>query len=63
MTIQQLNPGDSFKIGNQRKPRVFKRSVLLEGERIPAEHKGKLLVILNDCRQMVLDPDTEVTTM
>lgn len=59
--VRDLEPGDQFKIGAMRKwRRVWKTKHLGQGANIPVLHKNKIIVILNDCGQLILDPDAEV---
>lgn len=61
MQIKDLQSGQIFKVGRQRKYRQFLESRILEGKNIPEKHQGKLLVFYDNCKQMVVDPDMEVT--
>ncbi|HEY0056307.1 MAG TPA: hypothetical protein VGB63_13200 [Pedobacter sp.] len=53
--------GDQYKIGKQRKFRtVMKLHPLPDGEGIPEEHRGKILIIHDNCGQCVMAPDALV---
>ena len=55
--IRDLKFDDQFKfMPTQRKWRKFMKLVELKGDRIPAEHKGKWLLIDVNCRQTIVDP-------
>lgn len=59
--VEELVSGQEFKLKGQRKFRVFSKYMELgSGDNIPAQHKGKLLVILSNCRQLILDKETEI---
>jgi hypothetical protein len=60
VTIESLQPGQRFKIGKQRKFMTFKKAKRLQGEYVLSEHQGKILVILDNCRQIICEPDQEV---
>lgn len=60
MKIQELKRGERFRVGKQKKFREFLDLHLLNGDNIPLEHKGKLLVIYDNCKQMICDPDVDV---
>lgn len=60
VTIESLQPGQRFKIGKQRKFMTFKKSKRLQGEYVLSEHQGKILVILDNCRQIICEPNQEV---
>lgn len=62
MQIQQLEKDYPFKFQeSQKKWRTLKRlHQLPDHEGIPEEHRGKLLVIFDGCRQAILDPTDEV---
>lgn len=56
-----LGTGMQFKLPGKRKFRtVAKKHQLGTGDNIPAEHKGKLLVITDECKQFILDKEQEV---
>lgn len=59
-SIESLKPGQRFKICNQRKFRTFLKAKSLLGENVLEEHRGKILVVLDNCRQMICDPGQEV---
>jgi hypothetical protein len=53
--VSELKPADEFKIGKQRKWRVVHSTY-------PSSlGDGKILVVLVNCGQLVLQPDLEVT--
>ena len=61
MKAKELQPGQQFKQKGQRKWRTVIKVVdcdIIRGR--PVEHKGKLLIVLDDCRQWVIDPETEL---
>jgi hypothetical protein len=60
MKFQELKRGQLFKFGKQKNFRQFLDCHLLNGDNIPNEHKGKMLVIYDNCKQMIADPETEV---
>jgi hypothetical protein len=63
MNIQDLKDGDKFRIKPQKKWRTFKLCLLLNySEKIPKEHLNKVLVIFDGCKQMIVEPWTEVET-
>lgn len=67
MKVTELKKGDLFKIGKQRKFRIFLSGTILNGDNIPEQHKGKLLIAFKTdmdsyCKQIVVDPDTEFST-
>ncbi len=63
MKITELKHGDKFKLPGQRNFRTFNCSHDLgNDEKIPADHRGKMLVILDNCRQMIVDKDEELIT-
>lgn len=59
MKIKDLKQGQLFKVGKQKAFRQFMNSRLLVGSNIPSEHKAKLLVVYDNCKQMICDPETE----
>jgi len=62
MKISDLQPGQQFKLLHQLKFRTVSRIIELgHGNNIPKEHKGKTLVLLDDCKQLTIDPTTEIT--
>lgn len=63
MKIERLMPGQAFRTGKQTKFRIFRKAVILNGENIPVEHKGKLLVIHDNCKQSIMEPGTEVIVL
>lgn len=62
MKITELKFGDMFRYGKQKNYRQFLQSHLLEGANFPAEHVGKFVVVYDNCKQLIIDPDTEVET-
>ena len=54
--IKDVKPGELFKFKNQRYFRLLMNSVFLDGDNIPEHHKNKLLVIVQRCRQYVVEP-------
>lgn len=58
MKITELKKGQLFKLGNQRKFRRFFSCEIINNLNI----KNKLIVCYDDCKQMVVDPSTEVIT-
>lgn len=57
-----LKAGEEFKLPGMRKWRQVCGSdpKVLQGPGIPPHHQGKMLVILHDCQQLILDPDRYV---
>jgi hypothetical protein len=60
MKVSDLKRNDLFKFSNQRKFRKFRQSEILNGDLIPKEHKGKTLIIYDNCKQMIADKNDEV---
>lgn len=60
MKVSDLKRNDLFKFPNQRKFRKFRQSDVLNGDFIPKEHKGKTLIIYDNCKQMIADENDEV---
>ena len=61
MKAKDLQPGQQFKRKGQRKWRTAKTVIVLTARNgTPIELVGKLLIVLNDCRQWALDPETEL---
>jgi hypothetical protein len=60
MKIQELKCGELFRFGKQKNFRKFLQCELLTGENISPEHKGKLVVYYDNCKEMLCDPNTEV---
>ena len=60
MKIQELKHGNLFRFGKQKNFRRFLQCDLLNGENISPEHKGKLVVYYDNCKEMFCDPNTEV---
>lgn len=60
--IQDLQPNDEFKFNiRQRRWRVFNKAVTLGNDEVtPVEHRGKILVIYDGCKQKVMSPDDKV---
>lgn len=61
MKAKDLKEGDSFKLPGKRKYRQI--SVIRHlghEETIPGEHRGKLLIVMSDCRQMILNPERDI---
>lgn len=62
MKAINLSPGDQFKFGNMRKMRLVTKVVRLpKTSNIPPEHRGKALIIHDGCKQMIVDPDEELS--
>lgn len=65
MKVSQLQPGDLFKQKGQRKFRQVGRNppLLLDSTNITHEPSfGKILVVLDNCGQLLFDADDEVIT-
>ncbi len=61
MKAKDLQSGQAFHLPGKRKFRTVKKVFECDPKKgFLDEHKGKLLIVLDDCRQMILDPDTEV---
>lgn len=60
MKIKDLKFGDMFRYGKQKNYRQFLQSHLLEGLNISAEHVGKLAVYYDNCKELIINPETEV---
>jgi hypothetical protein len=60
MTAKELIKGQAFKLPGQRKYRYIIAIMILEGAFVPKEHKGKILIVDDDCHQWILDPEREV---
>ena len=60
MKVSDLKRNDLFRFPNQRKFRKFLQSEILNGDSIPKEHKGKTLIIYDNCKQMISDKNCEV---
>lgn len=59
--VSELAEGQQFKLtGNRKFQTVNKLINLGVGDNIPTEHKGKILVVLSNCAQYCLNPDTSV---
>jgi hypothetical protein len=55
--IKDLKEDDFFKLQKtQRIFRVFKKLIKL-GDDVPAQFKGKSLIILNNCKQITVNED------
>lgn len=53
---KDLQKGDLFKFDGQRKFRVFEKSTILENSPI-IHHRGKLLIMTNECKNFLVNPD------
>lgn len=63
MKFQYLIRGQFFRVGKQRNYRRFLScETLPNDESIPEQHRGKLLVSFDNCKQMICHPDIEVDT-
>jgi len=60
MLASDLKKGDVFRIPGRRKDQKCTYVNLLEGEKVHPDHRGKLLVCDEKCRQMILDPNQEI---
>ncbi len=61
MKAKDLTPGQEFKIAGKRKLRKIKEIITLKAsDLIPESQIGKLLIVLDNCKQIILDPNTEV---
>lgn len=49
-----LLPGDLFKLPNQRVWRRCIKIVELSGEHVIESHRGKLLIVIEGCKQLIL---------
>lgn len=59
--VSELKPGDRFKKRSQRDWREIKNiHELGDGPNIPHHHKNKRLVVLTNCKQIIMAPDEEV---
>jgi len=61
MKAKELIPGQAFHLPGKRKFRTVKKVFecdLMKGS--PEAHKGKLLIVLDDCRQIILDPEADL---
>lgn len=61
---KELKPGDQFKMNKQRVFRTVGKIVPVTKETWEENSfkalEGKMLIILSDCRQIVIEPETEV---
>jgi hypothetical protein len=61
MDIEKLTSGQQFKLERQRKHRTLNKIYPIgHTNNIPAPHRGKLLVIYDGCKQMIVDKGTPV---
>ena len=67
MKISELKQGQMFRTGKQKNFRQFIQCDILtnenispDGENIAPDLLGKLVVYYDNCKQMILDPSTEV---
>ena len=58
---KDLQEGDLFKLPNQRKFRVFKKSVTLENSPL-IHHRDKLLIVTDECNHFIVLPDDDIET-
>jgi hypothetical protein len=62
-TAKELKPGDAFRLPSKRKFRTVKvvdTLSLARGDKMPKQFDGKLLVVFDTCKQIVLSPDDEI---
>jgi hypothetical protein len=58
--IEELKENDHFKLTEtKRKFHQFQKLISL-GDNVSSIHKGKLLLILTNCKQLVVSPKTTV---
>lgn len=63
MQAKDLKIGNGFKLKGQRKLRFINKIIKLkETDNILPEHRGKLLIIHSGCKQLILDPETNIIT-
>lgn len=60
MNIQDLKRGHLFRYGKQKKYRRFLNSFIIKHHEEPIDHFGKLLVVYDNCKQMVCELDLDV---
>lgn len=61
ITAAKLKRGSSFKLSGKRKFRVINKIYPLgSGANIFPEHRNKILVITEQCKQFILDKEQEV---
>ena len=57
----EIVPGQQFKKSYQKKFRTLQNSSILgsnPGDKIPAEHQGKILLVTTGCNQWVVYPNS-----
>jgi hypothetical protein len=61
MKAKELQPGQQFKQNGQRKWRTVNKVFECDSFKgNPEVYKGQLLVVLDNCRQLILDPEDEL---
>ena len=57
MTVQELKPGDQFKLNGQRRFRTLTRSIDLDSKNLSnyIQKPGHILLIYDGCYQLVLE--------
>lgn len=60
MQIQNLKEGQTFKLPGKRTFHTIKHISELNGEGIPEQHRGKMLVVTDRCKQFVLDKELDI---
>lgn len=64
--VKNIQPGQTFTLTTRINAKKYtvgnnERCIdFLVGDRIPIDCRGKLLLVFNNCRQMVINPETEV---
>lgn len=59
-TASQLKPGDQFKYATKQRDFRTVNKIVPVPESGPKEYKGGLIIVLSNCKTLVLQPDHEV---
>ncbi|MBX9886657.1 MAG: hypothetical protein K2Y30_01830 [Flavobacteriaceae bacterium] len=59
-TAKQLTPGDQFKWDNKQRDFRTVNKIVPVPESGPEQYRGGLIIVLSNCKTVVLKPDDEV---
>lgn len=67
ITAKRLKPGDAFALSTRKNAKVYTIGsndqcvhTFSEKDTVPKQFMGMLLLVFNNCRQMTINPSTEV---
>lgn len=67
ISAQRLKPGDVFSLSMRKNAKMYTIGsndqcvyTFSEKDTVPKQHHGMMLLVFNNCKQMTINPSTEV---